>query len=551
VSERSVRQDGDTGGDRPGHVFITRGDLTRLACAAWLLPGNHDDGPGTRDQWLRSVPELASQFEPSSKPGESRLRATAPVTGCSRIWRLRRAGEVAPQVYLLNSGGDEKKGINWYLEGLNEFLSTIRLDRDQLVHCGPRRERPLIGVPMFGTGEGGADLTRGGVVQAIYERLAEELSTTDLRVDFALMTYTAPDFAAAQWARRRSDTDAPAWKALGSPLLDRCRDLAAKALAGQLVVFAGAGVSAGAGLPLWSALLRQLAERAGMDADYVERLDHSLPAPLDQAELISMKLRDQKKNLGEIVAELTRSDRPSLSHTLLVTLPVREIVTTNYDELLEQASADIDEPAAQLPYQPDPSRLRWILKLHGTVSNSSQIVLTRNDYLSYGERRAALAGIVQGLLITKHMLFVGFSFSDDNFHRIIHDVRNAMEPAGAKVRRNRQFGTAVMIDDNMFQRELWEEDLTFVTTAESEEEPFEVAARRLEIFLDRVVADASTSYPYLLNSVYDQLLNDRERRLRDDLTEFIKRHRDTDVSSVPAWARVQELISDLGGGDQP
>ena len=128
---------------------------------------------------------------------------------------------------------------------------------------------------------------------------------------------------------------------------------------------------------------------------------------------------------------------------------------------------------------------------------------------------------MQGLLITKHMLFVGFSFSDDNFHRIIHDVRNAMDPTDTETQRNHHFGTAVMIDDNSFQRELWERDLRFVTTATSTEDPFAVSARRLEIFLDRVLAEASTSYPYLLNPVYDQLLNEDERQLRDDLLEFV------------------------------
>jgi hypothetical protein len=39
------------------------------------------------------------------------------------------------------------------------------------------------------------------------------------------------------------------------------------------------------------------------------------------------------------------------------------------------------------------------------------------DYLRYESRRAALAGIVQSLLITKHMLFIGFGLQDDNFHR--------------------------------------------------------------------------------------------------------------------------------------
>eukprot|EP01125_Pyxidicula_operculata_P005537 TRINITY_DN1956_c0_g2_i2.p2 TRINITY_DN1956_c0_g2~~TRINITY_DN1956_c0_g2_i2.p2 ORF type:complete len:307 (-),score=129.12 TRINITY_DN1956_c0_g2_i2:31-951(-) len=48
--------------------------------------------------------------------------------------------------------------------------------------------------------------------------------------------------------------------------------------------------------------------------------------------------------------------------------------------------------------------------------------------MRYSTRRSALSGIVQSLLITRHMLFVGFSLKDDNFHRIIDEVRRSVRP---------------------------------------------------------------------------------------------------------------------------
>ena len=65
-------------------------------------------------------------------------------------------------------------------------------------------------------------------------------------------------------------------------------------------------------------------------------------------------------------------------------------------------------------------------------------VLTRGDYLRYADRRAALAGIVQALLITREMLFVGFSLKDENFFRIADDVRKAVGGDGSSARK---FGT--------------------------------------------------------------------------------------------------------------
>jgi hypothetical protein len=48
----------------------------------------------------------------------------------------------------------------------------------------------------------------------------------------------------------------------------------------------------------------------------------------------------------------------------------------------------------------------------------------------YGADRQALVGIVQALLITKHMLFIGFSLSDDAFNQVGMTVRRALDPEG-------------------------------------------------------------------------------------------------------------------------
>ena len=63
--------------------------------------------------------------------------------------------------------------------------------------------------------------------------------------------------------------------------------------------------------------------------------------------------------------------------------------------------------------------------MHGCVTRPEEIVLTKQDYIRYSDRFAALSGIVQSLLLTKHLLFVGFSLDDDNFIRIYDSVKKA------------------------------------------------------------------------------------------------------------------------------
>lgn len=85
------------------------------------------------------------------------------------------------------------------------------------------------------------------------------------------------------------------------------------------------------------------------------------------------------------------------------------------------------------------------------MNHVSDIVLTREDYLRYSNSKAALAGIVQSLLITKHFLFVGFSLTDDNFLKVVDGVRQAIGPNPSK----KTFGSATFLFENSLFSELW------------------------------------------------------------------------------------------------
>jgi hypothetical protein len=113
-------------------------------------------------------------------------------------------------------------------------------------------------------------------------------------------------------------------------------------------------------------LITELAARSGIDTPTC-RLLAQFPMP-DQARYVERHLSGGE-SLARAVAALIKTPRASLSHTLLAGLPVREVVTTNNDELFEVASPSAEWEIAQPPYEPDPAKPRWILKLHGTVAH--------------------------------------------------------------------------------------------------------------------------------------------------------------------------------------
>ncbi len=474
------------------HLFIVRGEADRLACDAWMAPGD------ARERHAEDGP---------------------------RPWPVRvdRAGE-------------------GYLDGVRRFLAEVRAwlpDRPRWF----ARARPLVAVPLAGGTSGGVDPRRdqpGGssACAALVELLLEGVQRDDC--DVALVVPDAASFAAAQAARRRAGREP--WAALDGSLRERARALAGRAGRGELALFLGAGVSAGAGLPLWGQLLDRLADRAHM-AEGERQALHRLN-PLDQAAIVERRLGGPA-GLERTLRQVFTRRHYALAHALLAALPVREVVTTNYDELFEMAWEALGRRPAVLPYVLRPDADGWLLKLHGCVSHPRDIVLTREDHLGFGEQHHALAGVAETLLITRHMLFVGFSLTDDNFHRITSAVRRAVH-ARAEGEDAQSFGTALMLERNPLVEELWEGELEWVSMNGSGDRPADKseASRRLDVFLDYLRAELDDP-AHLLDPRYPALLTEGEGALREALLAF-ERGLSPAARQTAAWERLAAVLGHLG-----
>jgi hypothetical protein len=564
-----------------GHVFVLRGDILRLACDAWMLSA--DESLFVDESWLRGPADALAASDPRLA-----VRAWfAPVPGgwvadpgrfdVPKRWnragrRVARFAEwpaEAPRPYLANVGGGRTTPPEWYLDAVDEFVATARADLGGTAsRSRVPRAKPLLAVPAVGTGHGGGARRKATMIRALLDRL--HVLAREHDVDIALVTYSEGAYATAQAIRREGDvvdrwtdrngdvvdrwTDGslaalpPAtgcWSALAeSPGLARAlptlRSLARRASRGELVLFLGAGVSMAAGLPGWRELLDELAVGAGL-ADELEAL-RTLD-PLDRARIIEEHAGGRDALRLRIA---TRLDRPhhAVAHSLLAALPVREVITQNYDSLFELASEPI-ERATVLPGAHRPEGARWLLKMHGCIRSPGEIVLTREDYLRYGDRRSALAGIVQALLLTRHMLFAGFSLDDPNFHRIVDDVRKAVHPVGggAECSSREPFGTALLLQPDRMRQQLWRDDLAFCAVHDDAGDVAR-AARAFEIALDYLAYRATTSAAYLLDPDFAHALGEDEIELRDALAAIASRRER--FAHSPAWPHVEALLARLG-----
>jgi len=493
-----------------GHVFLVHGHLDKLACDAWLVPSGSFPLPGTG--WRHAV---------AAEPPPDSPARWADVTGRVIPWQPLQPE--FPRPWVVRTANPSDAAPDDFVEPARQFLSTAA----KALPPNPKngRKLPLLALPVTGAGFAGGARQAGAIVKRLLPEIYQFVERNP--IDVALVMKESAQYAAAQAIRTELLGD-KAWPNLDDRLRTEVDRLADLAIRQELVLFLGAGVSQAAGLPSWSRLLESLASKE-LAADR----DFKTLAVLDQARVLEKHL-DPPRPLGEAVAEQVRGKHYSLVHGLLAALPVQEVITTNYDDLFEAASDAVKREVCVLPYKQASGGRRWLLKMHGCVNHPEDIVLTRKDYLRYDSERAALAGLVQGLLLTRHVLFVGFSLSDDNFHRIADAVRRVTKE---------RFGTALAVAANRLLTEVWGADLNWVEFGELPD-----SARSLEIFLDRLAARTVSSANHLFDAKYEATLTPSEINLRGQLEALASLFTATTVPERQgaAWLEVERFLGRVG-----
>ncbi|GJJ22551.1 SIR2 family protein [Mycolicibacterium mageritense] len=504
-----------------GHLFIINGDLTKIACDAALVP---TDGAFT----------IESKWDDLMV--DHRAETLGPWDGRNVIPLSRRHNK--PRVWLGNVGqyGDQSD-FSVFAPVVTDFVNQAAAesnDKDGRIYPWPL---PRLAVNVVGSGQGGGRGTKGNLTLGLVEILIKLADKHN--VDIILVTRGDKAYAAAQWARRKhldGKAEADTWR-LRPELLAKAGELVKDAIERQLVLFIGAGVSAGAGVDTWKGLLENLAVEAGFDDDTRRRL--KTKDLRDQATLIESALHDTSISFKKRVADrIGQAGHYSLAHGLLASLPSKEAVTTNFDQLFEDAFGR--DAIAVLPKDPRKADGRLLLKLHGSVDAPEDMILTRADYLRMPRQYGALMGLVQGLLMMRKMVFVGYSLSDEDFHELLDEVRAAR---GDNVAESR--GTVLTLRDDDLERRLWQQDLDTVPVVIGDEYEDDVpgAARQLELFLDLVGYLATPSAAFFLDESYADLTMD-ESELLPPLNQLVELTAKSERYNV--GSQVRKFLTSLG-----
>jgi len=200
----------------------------------------------------------------------------------------------------------------------------------------------------------------------------------------------------------------------------------------RCVLFAGAGLSASAGLPGWKKLLTIMAKEVESE-DGSSSVGAELQKLIEAGKLLEVadhaRQRLGERRYLELLGEQLRGGSGAIPevHHLVVQLPFTAVVTTNYDKLLERAYTQFRGDLPKVVTSRDRESLGsllfsgafFILKAHGDIDDAESLVLTAHDYRAIIHSNPAFDAFFSALLMTRSVLFAGYSLGDPDFRLLL------------------------------------------------------------------------------------------------------------------------------------
>lgn len=197
----------------------------------------------------------------------------------------------------------------------------------------------------------------------------------------------------------------------------------------KAILFAGSGVSKNLGLPDYSEMMNQIAEKLEYDpGEFAAWGDHDF---LTLAEYYFLK----KGSLGELRSWMDRmwhSPKIKLEnsdiHKMIIELDFPLIYTTNFDRWLEHAYDHYKKPYTKITNVADITQIEsgrtQIIKFHGDFDDDSSIVLTESSFFNRLDFETSLDIKLRSDSLEKSVLFIGYSLSDINIRYMLYKLHN-------------------------------------------------------------------------------------------------------------------------------
>lgn len=201
----------------------------------------------------------------------------------------------------------------------------------------------------------------------------------------------------------------------------------AAALWQQDVSYHGAAIMVGAGFSRSAAHSGDTSKKLSLWLDFSKKIAGELDPTNERLPLSDpLRLAEEyrayfgQQTLNDLIKKEINDAAwtPGDLYKSLLSLPWSEVLTTNWDTLLERASQEINHPIYNIvSKQTDLSSVRAprIVKLHGTINATEELVFCQEDYRKYPQTHAAFVNFARQVFIENELCLLGFSGDDPNF----------------------------------------------------------------------------------------------------------------------------------------
>ncbi|GAA7634753.1 hypothetical protein HpMMM46_06350 [Helicobacter pylori] len=185
-----------------------------------------------------------------------------------------------------------------------------------------------------------------------------------------------------------------------------------------LSIFAGAGISAESKLPKWGDLINEL--QKCLYGDTKKNEDYLVLAEKFYNQFGESFYYQTLKSL------IPDNAKPNDLHLGIVKLNIKNLITTNWDNLFEQAINEEGRFFNIIKSDKDigsSTGFAKFIKMHGSLDENN-IVFKEQDYLEYSNNFPLIENYIKGVFSTDTVILLGYSLSDQNVKQIISWVNS-------------------------------------------------------------------------------------------------------------------------------
>ncbi len=236
------------------------------------------------------------------------------------------------------------------------------------------------------------------------------------------------------------------------------KEIVEAAIKENLVLFCGAGISTESKTVLPYSFYSSILDELGVKDNTISfsnLMQKFCDQPNGRKKLLK-KIRDRFKYIHSF-PEIERQ-ATAFHQELAEIYPIRTIITTNWDTYFEQYCGAVPITIPEdFAFWDDQSRA--VLKIHGSIDNLSSIIATTEDYTKcYMQLQNGIIGAtLKSLLGTKTVVFIGFSFGDEDFAQIMDYLRNEMGELFPHI-------YLVTLDDSLHERLEYKNSTAIITS---------------------------------------------------------------------------------------